>query len=276
MQKLGIALDESETAYIAVHLGAAVERLKMQNGTHKLKAVLVCHASLSTSKFLMAKILSLFGNRLFLCGPYSVFDSASIMEEQPDIIISTTKTAMINCGNTPIAYINLIPDARDAKQLGRVIDAVEYNVVSSHCFTDFFDEKFFYPELDVKSPADAINIMADDLARAGIAQENFKESTIQRESFSTTVLKNGIALPHPKSFYSNRTTISVATLARPVEWSGSKAQIVFMMAVKAGEQQFLRDFYEMIVNLSDSEESVNRVLKIRNFDELIAYLNTLN
>lgn len=32
----------------------------------------------------------------------------------------------------------------------------------------------------------------------------------------------------------------------------------------------------MIVNLSDSEESVNRVLKIRNFDELIAYLNTLN
>lgn len=276
LQKLGIALDESETAYIAVHLGAAVERLKIQNGTHKLKAVLVCHASLSTSKFLMAKILSLFGNRLFLCGPYSVFDSASIMEEQPDIIISTTKTAMINCGNTPIAYINLIPDARDAKQLGRVIDAVEYNVVSSHCFTDFFDEKFFYPELDVKSPADAINIMADDLARAGIAQENFKESTIQRESFSTTVLKNGIALPHPKSFYSNRTTISVATLARPVEWSGSKAQIVFMMAVKAGEQQFLRDFYEMIVNLSDSEESVNRVLKIRNFDELIAYLNTLN
>lgn len=90
------------------------------------------------------------------------------------------------------------------------------------------------------------------------------------------MLKNGIALPHPKSFYSNRTTISVATLARPVEWSGSKAQIVFMMAVKAGEQQFLRDFYEMIVNLSDSEESVNRVLKIRNFDELIAYLNTLN
>lgn len=38
LQKLGIALDESETAYIAVHLGAAVERLKMQNGTHKLES----------------------------------------------------------------------------------------------------------------------------------------------------------------------------------------------------------------------------------------------
>lgn len=276
LQKLGVALDESETAYLAVHIGASVERLKMQNGSQKLKAALVCHANLSTSKFLMAKILSLFGNRLHLCGPYSVFDEDLIRREEPDIVISTTKSAIDWRGNTPTVYINLIPDAKDTKKLKRIIDEAERRVSKNSAFAYFFNSKFFYPMLKVDSPTEAINIMADDLAREGIAQKGFKESTMQRENFSTTVLKNGIAMPHPKNCYSNKTTIAVATLAHAVQWGGSTAQIIFMLAVKSGDQRFLRDFYEMIVNLSDSEENVRNVLKIRNFEELIEYFNTFN
>ena len=112
------------------------------------------------------------------------------------------------------------------------------------------------------------------LIGAGIVQEGFKESTFQRETFSTTVLQNGIAMPHPSGFYSQKTTIAVATLAHPIQWGSETAQVVFMLAVKSGDQQFLRNFYELIVNLSDSAEHVSRALGVKNFDELLECFNT--
>ena len=271
--RLGVSFNESETAYLAVHLGASMERLKIQNGAQKLKAVLVCHANPATSQFLMAKILSLFGNQLYLCGPYSVFDAYEIRQEKPDLIISTANFVSEWEEKIPIAYINLIPDAKDTKQLGRVIEEAARNALFRYEFADFFSQQFFYPMMEAENAAQVIHRIADDLTRAGIAQEGFKESIFQRETFSTTVLQNGIAMPHPNGFYSEKTTIAVATLPHPIEWGSASAQVVFMLAVKRGDQQFLRSFYELIVNLSESAEHVKRVLQVRNFDELLACFN---
>ena len=47
-----------------------------------------------------------------------------------------------------------------------------------------------------------------------------------------------------------------------------------MLAVKSGDQQFLRNFYELIVNLSESAEHVNRMLRVQTFDELLECFNT--
>lgn len=273
-ERLGVSFNESETAYLAVHLGASMERLKIQNDAQKLKAVLVCHANPATSQFLMAKILSLFGNRLYLCGPYSVFDACEIRKEKPDLIISTANFVSEWEEKIPVAYINLIPDTKDIKQLGRIIDEAAHNAAFRYFFTDFFSERFFYPMLEAENSAQVIERMANDLIGAGIVQEGFKESTFQRETFSTTVLQNGIAMPHPSGFYSQKTTIAVATLAHPIQWGSETAQVVFMLAVKSGDQQFLRNFYELIVNLSDSAEHVSRVLGVKNFDELLECFNT--
>lgn len=275
LQTLGVAFDESETAYLAVHLGAAVERLKRKNKPQKIKVSLVCSASAATARFLMAKLLSLYGNRLYLCGPYSVFDGPAIQNEKPDLVISTSTAVMEWVTDIPVAYIHPIPDEKDTKQVARMLEEIERDSVSGLAFQDFFSEAFFFPMLEAGSSSQVIDHMADALAEAGVVQGEFKESTFQRETFSTTVLQNGIAMPHPGDFYSTKTTIAVATLARPVEWGGSKAQIVFMLAVKRGEQQFLRDFYQLIVNLSDSADSVQKVLRIRDFHELLAYFSDL-
>ena len=273
-ERLGVSFNESETAYLAVHLGASMERLKIQNDAQKLKAVLICHANPATSQFLMAKILSLFGSRLYLCGPYSVFDAREVKKEKPDLIISTANFPVGWEENIPLAYINLIPDTKDIRQLGRIIDEAAHNTTFRYAFTDFFSESFFYPMLEAEDSTQVIERMANDLIQADIVQEEFKESTFQRETFSTTVLQNGIAMPHPSGFYSKKTTIAVATLAHPIQWGSATAQVVFMLAVKSGDQQFLRNFYELIVNLSESAEHVNRMLRVQTFDELLECFNT--
>lgn len=275
LQKLGIDFDESETAYLAVHLGAAIEQLKLQNKPQKIKAVLVCSGSSGTSRFLMAKLLSLFGNRIYLGGPYSAFDYLSVCGEKPDLIISTTSTVMEWPTEIPVVFIHQILDANDTKQVAYQIEKIEWNSVCGLAFQNFFSEEFFFPMLNVETSTEAINFMSEALESKGIVESGFRESTFQREKFSTTVLQNGIAMPHPSEFYSKKTTIAVASLCHPVEWCGSKAQIVFMLAVKRGEQQFLKDFYRLMVNLSDSTENVQKFLQIRDFGKLLTFFNGL-
>ena len=274
-QELGVDFSESETACLAIHLGASVERLKSLNGPQKLKVALVCHASPSNSQFLMAKIVSIFGHRIHLCGPYSAFDSETILKERPGLILTTTTAAMEWSGEIPVAYIKLIPDAKDTQRLGHMIETAHKKALARYTFTDFLSADFFFPALEAKTPAQVINFMADRLYDAKKVLAGFKESTFQRETFSTTVLQNGIALPHPTGFYAAESIIAVATLKEPIQWNGMPARIIFMMAMRRGDQQFLKDFYELVVNLSDHEEYVAKVAAVREFGQLVHCLANL-
>lgn len=78
----------------------------------------------------------------------------------------------------------------------------------------------------------------------------------------------GLPCPIPVDFIRKKPPLLSQPL-RILSNGAATAQVVFMLAVKSGDQQFLRNFYELIVNLSESAEHVNRVLRVQSFDELV-------
>lgn len=224
----------------------------------------MCHTGYSNSQFLLTKLKSVFGEQLALSGPYSSFDESTILEDSPQLVLSTTNLNMP--AERPCVLINPILDRADIRQIKAHIEQIDKKYSDIGRMRRFFHEDHFFPRIIKKSPEEIIAFMADKLVRSGRVWPSFTKLVFEREDFSPTVIQNFIALPHPSVFCSHETTISVATLPRAVDWHGRKVQLVFLMAIREGDQRYLQDFYEFIVDLSEDLSRVQALLKIGDLD----------
>ena len=262
----GMLINEDEVGYLAIHFGASVERLKHVDKQGRIRAVLLCHTGNANSKFLLAKLKSVFGEQLEISGPYSSFHFSSdvLSELSPQLILSTASVEMP--ADIESLVINPLLDRSDIQQIQRRIAQIEKMSYGIFRMRRFFLRDFFFGNLQKKGPDEIIAFIADKLIQSGRVLPNFKKLVFEREQFSPTVIQNFIALPHPAAFCSIETTISVATLPKAIDWYGRKVQLVFMMAIKEGDQRFLKDFYEFIVDLSEDIGRVQRLLRIKDLD----------
>ncbi len=270
---LEIELNEDEIGYIAIHFGAAAEKLKCTDTPEKINLALISHLDYPGSQLLITKLRSSYGDLANIYGPFSHFDLDDLWDCDPQLIITTTDLR-IGQEQAGIVKINSVLTKNDLERLDLLVRKNFEERKKRLDYSDFFREEFFYPGLEAASRDEVIHFMAGRLKEAGLVGEDFEESVRKRELFSSTVMKNLIALPHPMEICAVQTVIAVAILHHPVIWSRRKAQLIFMMAVKSHDQHYLESFYELVVDLSDDSGFVGRVLKTTDFESFLSLIHT--
>lgn len=122
--------------------------------------------------------------------------------------------------------------------------------------------------------------MADDLAERGYVAETFRDALLEREAafptgLPTQVLK--VAIPHADPVHVRRPYISVARLARPVEFRemGSAdgtvpAEIVFLLALADGKSHL--GTLQSLIGMFSDEATMALLRDAADGDELYAVL----
>lgn len=272
VELLSIELNEDEIGYIAIHFGAAVEKLKFTDTPEKINIALVSHLDYPGSQLLLMKLRSSYGGQANIHGPFSNFDLDELWDCDPQLIISTTDLK-VSQTMTDVVRISPILTKSNLADINRGVKSVFEERKRRLNYTDFFREEFFYPQLELAGKNEVIHFMAEELLQAGLVEKGFEESVQRRESFSSTVLRNLIALPHPMDICAAQTVVAVALLKHPIVWMRRRAQVIFMMAVKPQDQHYLEAFYELVVDLSDDSGFVSRMLKARDFQEFISLID---
>lgn len=273
IKMMGFELFENEISYIALYLGAAIEKLKHMDRRLTLKVAVVCHTGYSNSRFLTAKLESMFSDSIDILGPYSSLNYEKIISENPDIILTTTELDE-NAFNVPVVSVVPLLDKNDVIKLKKIFFKLSKKQSSKNfSYEDFFDKNYFYPGMELSDREEIITYMANRLSEGGVVFHNFLDLTFEREKLSTTVMQNGIAFPHPIEPCAFRSVISVATLKKPVIWHERSVSIVFLMAIKKGDQKYLRDFYELTVDLSDDCMLVERLISALNYNDFMKIIN---
>lgn len=136
------------------------------------------------------------------------------------------------------------------------------------------EEKFFILHSD-KSYMENVDYMIDKLYDLSYVDEGFKERIHTRESKSTMVFDEYIALPHAINKETDKIVFSIGVFSDDKNHeTDSKLKVIFLLAIPDIEEKdddILVKIYDEIIAISKDKQVVENIAKVKNYRELLLY-----
>lgn len=266
----GLVIKEDEIGFIALHLGAAFDSLN-GNQTIKRKIALICPTGYTTSELLKSKLNSVYQDKIEILGTFSFMELDKLMEQEPDLILSTVKFEY----ETDFKVIEVSPflDQKDIEKINQHLYLYGSDIGRSRFLNDvnnFFRKDLFFKGNTFKDEWDAIEYLGNQLSTKGYTPEEYVNHVMEREKISSTSFGNLLAIPHPIVMNAYETVIAVAILQKPMMWGKNKVQLVFMFALKEADRKKLNELYKHIIEIVEKPEGVQYLIKSQNYNDFIS------
>lgn len=258
---LGKKISEEEIGYIALHLGAAIERQKK-----RIRVLVVCTSGMGTSQFLAVKLENHFKEIEIK----QVISSIALKEyclDDIDIVISTVPLT----AKRPVLFISPLLTQSDVFKVSSYIDSLNKQPVNSIINDDIIQFDIQYGDKE-----DAIHNMCLKLIEQGFVKDDFEKSVMRRENIHSTEIGKGVAIPHgfPESVF--RSQIAVAILKKPIKWESEYVDIIFLIALSdldvLNSVETLKNLYKGVdsdkflelLRAASSKEQIKKIIEIIN------------
>lgn len=256
---------EHEIGYIALHIGAALERRKLKQKDVK-RALVVCASGVGSSKLLYYKLKNIFKNELDIVGTTNYYQLKKFDFMSIDFIISTIP---INEDlGVPVQVVNTFLDKEDIEQL------------KSHLIFDKFNDSrllspdriFIHQELNDRESV--IHFMCEELNQQRVVPEDYETLVMERELLAPTTFGNLVAIPHPLSPVTEETFLTICTLKRPIYWSNNQmVQFVCLLNISKDPKGELDKMYQTLVSIMEDQTVVERLIKSSSKTEIMEIID---
>ncbi|MFD1067634.1 BglG family transcription antiterminator [Oceanobacillus locisalsi] len=261
-QEMGAEIDENEVGYIALHIGAAIERKKLMSGAKR--CLIVCASGFGTAQLIYYKLKNQFGKELDVAGTTEYYKLHDYNLNDIDFIVSSIPIS--DNISVPVIQVNAILGENDLMKIGQFIDKKNLSI------NTYFDEKLTFIRKKFQTMDEVLGFLNDELIQKGLVDETFIEAVYEREEIAPTSYGNLVAIPHPITPKTEKTFLTVCTLEKPIKWRGKLVQFVCLLCVKTGSQEDLQEMYEILGKIIDNSVIVKRLIKARNYKEFIGNL----
>jgi lichenan operon transcriptional antiterminator len=109
----------------------------------------------------------------------------------------------------------------------------------------------------------------DVLLDKGLVDDTFLEAIYEREKVAPTAFGNLVAIPHPITPKTKKTFVVVCTLVKPIIWSETPVQIIFLLCVKKDSQEDLQEMYDLLGKFIENKAMVQNILKAKTYEDFI-------
>lgn len=252
-----MSINEDEIGYLALHIGAALERKKAKGRVKR--CLIVCATGVASAQLLYHKLQSTFGNRLDIIGTANMFSIDNYDLSTLDFIVSTIPIKREL--TIPVIDVHTILRDEDISKLEHiVVDGVENTLQYFHPSLGFFQQNF-------QTKEEVLAFLASEIVQKGIAPDHFFQLIMEREEIAPTSYGNSVAIPHPIKPITDHTFLSICTLKKPIQWGENKVQIIFLLSVQKKYKKDIQKLYQLLVKISGNAYVVNQLLKVKSFDE---------
>ncbi|WP_041738652.1 BglG family transcription antiterminator [Coriobacterium glomerans] len=267
--RTALEINDDEIAYIAFHLGSALETQKQL--TNKVKAVLYCPSYYDLDKKVM-----LFLDRHF----EAVLLITNIVTEEEDLahlsavdLLIATVPVKVYSG-APIYRVNIFPTDHDAEEIRRIVEELKHRKRRGEIRGNL--ERLMFAELfeineDRMTRDEVIHRMVNRLRARDWVGEDFEERVWEREALSSTSLSS-FALPHPVRLCSKRSSISVMVSHTPIDWNGEYVRLVMMLSFNRRDRAAFYELFDPLVCVLSDPQQVLALSRCENYEEFISRL----
>ncbi|MCT1795811.1 BglG family transcription antiterminator [Helcococcus kunzii] len=258
-EELGIKFNEDELGYIAIHLGAAIERDKLN---YKIaRTLLVCTTGLGSSKLLKYKLESRFSDKIEIVDTTEFYNIDKYRDKSLDLVISTVpfKSQL----DVPVIYITDILGDTSFGEIDNFIN--NFNMSKDFEFLNMND---IYLDLDFSTKEEVLKYLTDEIVKKGKTPESLYESIMEREHIATTSFGNNVAIPHSIEPIAKETFITIGILKNPIIWSDKKVQLIIVLNVAKNTAQNYDSMYKLLLQIIDNDKDVKDLINSNSAKEL--------
>lgn len=249
--------DEDDIGYIALHIGAAIERRRAALYSKK-RALVVCDAGRAALGVLTARLNLLFADRIEVVRSVSKQEymrTAASLNGEIDVIISTVSHLDGPVVSIPVDF-RLLDD--DVKSISHWLETSRS--LSAQQLACFFDSDLFFVFDHAHDKREVLEGMCRRLIDRGLSDGDMLQLVLEREGLSSTAISERMAIPHPIKLCARETRVAVGILRRPVAWrehdgDGTKdrVRLVFLLSLKQQSASEISRLYDVLTKVANDE-----------------------
>ena len=108
--------------------------------------------------------------------------------------------------------------------------------------------------------------LCQQLLEEGFVDAEFHASVVEREAIVSTMLGDGIALPHSLGLLAKKTVVYTVIAPQGIAWGDETAHLIFLLAISKREYEEALAIYDIFVTFL-RERAMSRLAATRSFDE---------
>ncbi|BBQ85751.1 MULTISPECIES: BglG family transcription antiterminator [Enterobacteriaceae] len=252
-------ISENEIGFLVLHIGVGLERHYNIGYQRQPKVLLVCDAGNAMARMIEA-ILQRKYPQVEIAATLSQRDYEQRETIAEDFVISTVR---ISEKDKPIVTIAPFPTDYQLEQIGKL---VLVDRTRPFMLNKYFDAAHFRV---IDGPLDQQSLFAElcqQLQQEGFVDAEFYDSVVEREAIVSTMLGDGIALPHALGLLAKKTVVYTVIAPDGIAWGDETAHIIFLLAISKSEYEEAMAIYDIFVTFL-RERAMARLSATRSFDE---------
>lgn len=263
MHRYHVEINEDEVTFLALHIGAEIERQKTNDS--KIKCVLLCPDYMNITTNIYNKLLIDFGNQINLIKTISYENELDGLTY--DMLITTIPL------KKPIhREVCLIPPFKSDTSFHALQNTIDYlkvnqkNYILKKNFHDFFSPQLFIANPPQQNREDVIHLISEKMLSLEYVNQDFESTVMVREHAASTGFVN-IAIPHAMEMEALKTCIGVAISKQGITWGNLCVHLVLLVAINKVDKKIFHDLYEALVILFSNENIIEQVKECETFQD---------
>ena len=252
-------ISENEIGFLVLHIGVGLERHYNIGYQRQPHVLLVCDTSNAMVRMIEA-ILQRRYPQLEIAATISQREYEQREAIDEDFVISTVR---ISEKDKPVVTIAPFPTDYQLDQIGKL---VLVDRTRPWMLNKYFDAAHFRV---IDKPMDQQTLFAElcqQLEQEGFVDAEFHDSVVEREAIVSTMLGDGIALPHALGLLAKKTVVYTVIAPQGIAWGDETAHIIFLLAISKSEYEEAMAIYDIFVTFL-RERAMSRLAATRSFDE---------
>ena len=234
------AISENEIGFLVLHIGVGLERHYNVGYQRQPRVLLVCDAGNAMARMIEAvlqrKYPQIEVTRTVTLREYELTENIS-----EDFVIST---ARISEKAKPVVMIAPFPTDYQLEQIGKL---VLVDRTRPWMLEKYFDAAHFRI---IDTPVDRQTLfqeLCSQLQAEGFVGAEFLDSVVEREAIVSTMLGDGIALPHSLGLLAQKTVVYTVLAPNGIQWGDETAHVIFLLAISKSEYEEAMAIYDIFV-----------------------------
>lgn len=261
MQRFHVDINEDEVTFLALHIGADIERQKTNDG--KIQCILLCPDYMNMTATIYNKLLIDFGNQINIRKTISY--EHELKQLHYDMLLTTIP---LKCPvHKEVCLIPPFPSPNSRMDIQNTIDRYrtnKKNYILKKKFHDFFSSALFLANEDTPNRDDVLPLLCKSMEELEYVNEGFLTSVMIRETAASTAFGN-IAIPHSMEMEALKTCIGVAISQKGIQWDNHIVHVVLLVALNKIDKQIFHDLYEALVDLFSKDDVMERMKECTTF-----------
>lgn len=269
LEQTGISIDDDEIAYIALHLGGALEAQKEL--ARRVPAVLYCPSYYNMDVSLADRISRKMDGKILLT---NVFTKESELELIPGktLVISTVRLHRIP--EAPYVAISPFLTNSDCMAINRKVEEIvmlQRREQFRRDLNSIMNPSLFERDGILQTREEVIHHICGRLQEQGYTNTEFESEVLEREGISSTGYSQ-FAIPHTLRMQAKRTGMYVYMSRTPVQWDENAVNLVIMLCFNSNERKIFYDIFEPLSMLLLETNNIKQLLACPDYTSFVDFL----